>query len=156
MKTKRTQRLPKKKAHKLGKTSAFLVFLMISPVIYGIHSLLLFLIDTYQGDGIMLHQYMYESRRQVALQLISGGYHILPLCYVVSALWFFLAIVLTRLLNWLGAVLTGVVGALTGLVLAELLIGKSIDAVIPFVLSGFLLAYVMGWLAYRMHRYKNG
>lgn len=152
----RIQRMRKKKAHKLEKTSALLVFLLISPVVYAVHTLLLFLIDTYQGDGTMLHQYMYVSRRQLALQLISGGWHALPLFYAASALWLFVAFLLTRLLNMRGVVLTGAAGALTGLVLAVLLIGKSIDAVAPFVLSGFLMACAIGWLAHRTHWYKSG
>ena len=149
------QHMRKKKAQKLGKTSALLVFLLISPVVYAVHVLSLFLIDTYRGDGMMLYQYLHESRGQLALQLISGGWHALPLLYAASVLLLFVAVLLTRLLKRHEFVLTGAVGALTGLVLAGLLIGKSIDAVAPFVLSGFLMASVIGWLADRAHLLKS-
>ncbi len=146
----------KKKAQKLEKTSALLVFLLIPPVVYAVHTLLLFIIDTYRGDGVMLYQYVHESRRQLALQLISGGWHALPLFYAASVLLLFVSLLSTRLLNRHGVVLTSAAGALTGLVLAVLLIGKSIDAIAPFVLSGFLMACAIGRLAHRAHWYKSG
>jgi hypothetical protein len=48
-----------------------------------------------------------------------------------------------------GAVPAAAVGALTGLMLAVVLVGKSVGAVAPFTLSGLLMASILAWVGQR-------
>ncbi len=140
--------MPRKKIHKLQfrKQSAYLIIFLLTPfAVYAVDTLLLFLMDTYMGDGMMLHLYAYVSRRQLVLQILSDGYRAIPLFYAASLLLWFEINLFSRYLNLRGFAPSSIAGALTGLALAIPFVGKSVGAVVPFALSGFLIASILGW-----------
>jgi hypothetical protein len=55
---------------------------------------------------------------------------------------------LSRFLHRCGVVSAAVAGAVTGWLLAFLLIGKSMAVVIPYTISGLLMAAVLGRVAH--------
>lgn len=129
------------------KRSILLLFILTPPVIYAVHVLLLFLLDSVWGDGLMLHQYLNESRGALARQLIADGLRALPVFYGASLLLWFEVRLLFRFLHLHGALPAAIAGAVTGWLLAFLLIGKSNAVVIPYTISGLLMAAVLGWIA---------
>ncbi len=138
--------MPRKKKNK--KRPALLLFILTPPVIYAVHVFLLFLLDSVWGDGLMLYQYLNESRGGLARQLVSDGWRALPVFYVVSLLLWFELRLLSRFLHRSGVISAAMVGAATGWLLAFLLIGNSNAVVIPYTISGLLMATVLGWVAH--------
>ncbi|MDH5512991.1 MAG: hypothetical protein OEY27_07255, partial [Gammaproteobacteria bacterium] len=61
------------KPRKRGKTALILALLLAPPVAYAVYFLLLFMLDTWRGDGLILHQYEFESRRKLAVQLLADA-----------------------------------------------------------------------------------
>ena len=131
-----------------GRARAWTVFLLASPFAYGMYIFLLFLFDTFAGDQDMLYEYsIQKSRRKLAMQIIHGGWHAVPMLYAVGLLLLLIAWALVKRLGRRVVVLTGAVGAACGLVVAGLFTGTDISAITPSVLSGLLLGCLMGWLA---------
>jgi len=151
--------MAKKNARKSGKKPgikpAVLAFLLVPPAIYAVYVMTLFVLDTFWGDNLMLYQFMHESRRHAVLQILSDGWCALPVFYAVGLPLWAEAFLLSRFLDWRGALPAAAAGALTSLLLTLLFVGKSASAIIPFVLSGFLVAGVFGWVAQRTNLYKR-
>jgi hypothetical protein len=137
-----------KSRRKSKKRLALLPFILTPPAVYAVHVLLLFLLDSAWGDGLMLHQYLNESRGVLARQLVSDGWRALPVFYAASLLLWFEVRLLSRFLHLRGVVSAAVAGAVTGWLLAFLLIGKSNAVVIPYMISGLLMAAVLGWITH--------
>jgi presenilin-like A22 family membrane protease len=142
------------KKKKLGKESAYLFFLLTPLAIYMVHIFLVFLLDTYMGDGMMLHQFVDESRRQLVLQMFSDGLQALPLFYAAGVLLWLEVFLFSRFLN-LRVAVPSLAGALTGLVVAVFLVGNSAGAAIPFVLSGLLMGCILDWIARHAGLFKG-
>ena len=138
----------RKSKRKSKKRLALLPFILTPPAIYAVYVLLLFLLDSVWGDGLMLHQYLNESRGGLARQLVSDGWRALPVFYVAGLLLWFEVRLLARFLHLRGVVSAAIAGAVTGWLLAFLLIGKSNAVVIPYTISGLLMAAVLGWIAH--------
>lgn len=118
--------------------------LLLMPVLaYAAYLLTLFLLDSFRGDGSILHQYAFESRRQLALQALSDGRQALPLFYAVTLLLWGELSLLSRFDGWSGVLPALAAGALTASVLAALLVELSWGAVLPPVVSGLLLSLVL-------------
>jgi len=137
----------RKKRRKSKKRPPLLPYILIPPAVYAVHVFLLFLLDSVRGDGLMLHQYLNESRGGLVRQLVSDGWRALPVFYAASLLLWFEVRLLSRFLHWRGVVSAAIAGAATGWLLAFFLIGKSMAVVIPYTISGLLMAAVLGRIA---------
>jgi hypothetical protein len=129
------------------RTKAALVFaLLFMPVLaYAAYMLVLFLLDSFRGDGLILHQYVFESRRQLALQALSDSRQALPVFYAVTLLLWAEITLLSRFDEWSGVLPALLAGALTAFALAALLVEMSWGAVVPSVISGLLLSLTLVW-----------
>jgi L-lactate permease len=107
--------------------------------------LVLFLLDSFRGDGLILHQYVFESRRQLALQAWSDSRRALPVFYAVTLLLWAEITLLSRFDEWSGVLPALLGGALTAFALAALLVEMSWGAVVPSVISGLLLSLTLVW-----------
>jgi hypothetical protein len=129
------------------RTKAALVFaLLFMPVLaYGAYMLVLFLLDSFRGDGLILHQYAFESRRQLALQVLSDSRLALPVFYAVTLLLWVEITLLSRFDEWSGVLPALLLGVLTAFALAALLVEMSWGTVVPSVISGLLLSLGLVW-----------
>ncbi|MDH3514126.1 MAG: hypothetical protein OEM83_04555 [Gammaproteobacteria bacterium] len=133
------------KPRKRGKTALILALLLAPPVAYAVYFLLLFMLDTWRGDGLILHQYEFESRRKLAVQLLADARQALPVFYAaVFLLWAEIRL-LSRLGEWGGMLLAALVGMLTGLVIAALFAGMTLGVIIPAAVAGLLMAIALSW-----------
>lgn len=137
----------KKGGRKSKKRPALFIFILTPPVVYVVHLLVLFLLDSFHGDGLMLHQYLNEFHGGLARQFVSDGWRALPVFYAVGLLLWFEVRLLSRFLHLRGVIAAAAAGAVTGWLLAFLLIGKSNAVVIPYTISGLFMAAVLGWVA---------
>jgi L-lactate permease len=112
---------------------------------YAAYMLVLFLLDSFRGDGLILHQYVFESRRQLALQVLSDSRQALPVFYAVTLLLWAEITLLSRFNEWSGVLPALLVGVLTAFALAALLVEMSWGAVVPSVISGLLLSLALVW-----------
>jgi hypothetical protein len=128
---------------KRSKGALFLVLLLAPPVAWVVYMLLLFLLDSFRGDGLILHQYEFVSRRQLALQFLSDSRPALPVFYAVTLL-LWAGIALLSRLNERRVVLPALLaGALTALAISALLVETSWGAVVPAVVTGLLLSLAL-------------
>jgi hypothetical protein len=132
---------------KRKRTKAALAFaLLFMPVLaYGLYMLVLFLLDSFRGDGLILHQYVFESRRQLAFQLLSDCRQALPVFYAVTLLLWTEIYLLSRYDEWSGVLPALLAGALTAFAIAALLVEMSWGTIVPAVSSGLLLSLALVW-----------
>jgi hypothetical protein len=139
------------KEKKRTKTAAVIVLLLAPPVAYAVYMLALFILDSFQGDGLILHWYEFESRRRLAVQLLSDGRQALPLFYAAAVgLWmeFYL------LARYSQGVVLAVIstGVLAGFAIATVSMGMTWGSIAPAVVSGLLLSLMVAWTAPRAVR----
>lgn len=111
--------------------------------------MMLILLDSWRGDGLLPHQYYFESRRQLALQLLSDARKGLPVFYVAGLLLWLQAAMLTRYRKWNVILAVAVTGVLAGFVAAAVFLGMTGSAILPVVMSSLLLSVVLAWAAAR-------
>jgi len=132
---------------KRKRTKAALVsVLLFMPVLaYAAYMLVLFLLDSFRGDGQILHQYAFESRRQLVLQALADSRQALPVFYAVTLLLWIEITLLSRFNEWSGVLPALLAGALTAFALSALLVEMSWGSVVPAVVSGLLLSLALAW-----------
>lgn len=130
---------------KRTKAALVSVLLFMPVVACAAYMLVLLLLDSFRGDGLILHQYVFESRRQLALQFLSDSRQALPVFYAVTLLFWIELALLSRFNEWSGVVPALLAGALTAFALAALLVEMSWGAVVPAVVSGLLLSLALAW-----------
>jgi hypothetical protein len=133
------------KKKKRTKGALFLAWLLAPLVAYAVYMVSLVLLDSFRGDGLMLHQYMFESRRQLVVQLLSDGRQALPVFYAVTLLLWVEITLLSRFNEWSGVLPALLAGTLTAFVIAALLVEMSWGAVVPSIASGLLLSLALAW-----------
>ncbi|MBI5783717.1 MAG: hypothetical protein HZA69_08235 [Gammaproteobacteria bacterium] len=124
-----------------------LVFaLLLAPLVaWAAWMLALFFLDTFQGDGLIQHQYAFESRRQLAIQILSDGRQALPVFYIAGLLLWLEVHLLSRYSKWSGVLPAGMTGALTGFVIAAVFVEMSLGVILPSVISGLLISLFLAW-----------
>lgn len=125
------------------KGTLLLVLLLAPPVAWAVYMLLLFLLDSFRGDGLMLHQYEFVSRRQLALQFLSDSRPALPVFYAVTLLLWAGIALLSRYNERRAVVPALLAGVLTALAISALLVEMSWGAVVPAVVTGLLLSLAL-------------
>lgn len=130
---------------KRTKAALVSVLLFMPALAYAACMLVLFLLDSFHGDGLILHQYAFESRRQLALQLLSDSRQALPVFYAVTLLLWAELYLLSRFNEWSGVLPALLAGALTAFAISALLVEMSWGAVVPSVVSGLLLSLALVW-----------
>lgn len=133
--------MPRRKTR--SKTVVAAVLLLLPPVAYAAWLLALFLLDSLRGDGLVLHQYYFESRGRLLLQLVSDGLRALPVFYAATALLWVMLRLLSRFRPRSGILAAIIVGVFTGLISAALLLGVSWGAMVPTATAGSLLALIL-------------
>lgn len=133
------------KKRKRTKGALFLALLLAPPVAYAVYMLTLVLLDSFRGDALIVHQYAFESRRQLALQFLSDSRQALPVFYIVALLLWLEIHLLSRFSDWNGALSAAVTGAVTGFAIAAVFVGMTLSAVIPSIVSGLLMSLILAW-----------
>lgn len=123
----------------------FLVLLLAPPVACVTWLFALFLLDTFQGDGLIQHQYAFESRRQLAIQILSDGRQALPVFYLAGLLLWLEIHVLSRYSESSGMLSAAMAGMLTGFVIAAVFVEMTLVSIVPSVLSALLLSLFLAW-----------
>lgn len=132
--------------------SALVLALLLAPgAAYAVWLLTLFLLDSYRGDGLMWHQYAFESRRALAMQLWSDARQALPVFYGAGLLLWLEIRLLSRLGDWNGLPSATLAGALTGVLVVVVFAGTSSGLILATALAGALIAIVLS-LAVRPSR----
>lgn len=134
------------KKKKRSKGALFLALLLTPPAAYAVYMLTLVLLDSFRGDGLILHQYALESRHQLAVQLLSDSRQAMPVFYVVAWLLWLEMYLLFRYTEWGGMLPAAMAGALTGVAIAAVFVEMTFNAVIPAISAGFLAALVLAWV----------
>ncbi len=131
-----------------GWKCALAAFLLASPLVYFVHVLALFMLDTFAGDRTMLNEYFVRHlRRKLVLDIITGGLHALPLLYAGSAVLLVVVIPVVRWSYRWGVILGGLVGLAAGILLSVRLFGHEPGAMVPFGTSGLLMGVTVGLVA---------
>lgn len=133
------------KKRKRTRGALFLALLLAPPVAYAVYMLMLVLLDSFRGDGLILHQYEFESRRQLALQLLSDSRQALPVFYALGLLLWLEIHLLSRFSDWNGVLPAAMAGALTGFATAAIFVELSWGVVVPAVVAGLLLSLLLAW-----------
>jgi hypothetical protein len=133
------------KKKKRTKAALVLVLLFMPVLAYGVYLLALFLLDSFRGDGLILHRYAFESRHQLALQILSDSRQALPVFYAVTLLLWVEIYLLSRRGEWSGVLPAVLAGTLTVFAIAALLVEMSWGAIVPSVTSGLLLSLALIW-----------
>jgi hypothetical protein len=128
---------------KRTKGALILVLLLAPLVAYAAYMLALFLLDGFRGDGLILHQYAFVSRRQLALQVLSDSRLALPVFYAVTLLLWVEIYLLSRFNEWSGVLPALLAGVLTALAISALLVEMSWGVLVPSVVSGLLLSLAL-------------
>ncbi len=128
---------------KRTKGALILVLLLAPLVAYAAYMLVLFLLDGFRGDGLILHQYAFVSRRQLTLQVLSDSRLALPVFYAVTLLLWVEIYLLSRFNEWSGVLPALLAGVLTALAISALLVEMSWGALVPSVVSGLLLSLAL-------------
>lgn len=131
------------KRKKRAKSALVLALLLTPPLACAVWMLVMFLLDTFRGDGLMWHQYAFESRRRLAFQMWSDARRALPVFYVAGLLLWLEIHLLSRYGDWNGLPSAALAGALTGFLVAAVLADMSLGLVVPSVISGLLMAMVL-------------
>lgn len=140
--------MPKKRKNK-KRRPVLLLFILTPPLAYAAYLLVLFFLDSFRGDGLILNQFLNESRGRLARQLISDGWRALPVFYAVGLLLWLEVHLLSRFSSMRGVLPAAIAGALTGWLLSALLIGGSTGVVAPYLIAGLLMAAILGWAGQR-------
>lgn len=133
------------KRKKRAKSALVSALLLAPPVAYAAWMLALFLLDTFQGDGLIQHQYMFESRRQLAIQMLSDSRQALPVFYIAGLLLWLELHLLSRYSAWSGILPAVLAGALTGFAIAAVLVEMNLVIIVPSVVSALLMSLVFAW-----------
>ncbi len=133
------------KRRRRRKTALALALLLTPVAAYGVYMLLLFFFDSFRGDGLMLYQYDYESRRELAVQLISHARQALPLFYALGLLLWVEIQLMARSTEWNGVLPAAVAGILTGILIPAVFVEMSFVVLVPSVVSALLMALVLAW-----------
>ena len=133
------------KRKKRAKSVLVFALLLAPPIAFAVWMLVLFLLDSFQGDGLMQHQYVFESRRQLAIQMLSDGRQALPVFYITGLLLWLEIHLLSRYSAWNGVVSAAVVGVLTGIVITAIFVEMSLAVIVPSVVSALLMSLVLAW-----------
>lgn len=133
------------KKKKRTKSALFLALLLTPPVAYVVYMLVLFLLDNSRGDGLILHQYVFESRRQLTFQVLSDSRQALPVFYAAGLLLWLEIYLLFRYTEWNGVLPAAMAGALTGFAIAAVFVEMSWSVVVPSIISGLLISLVLAW-----------
>ena len=133
------------KKRKRTKGALILALLLAPPVAFAVYVSVLVLLDSYRGDALILHQYEFESRRQLALQFISDSRQALPLFYAAGLLLWLEVHVLSRLGDWGGVLPAAMAGALTGFAVAAIFVEMSWGAIVPPVAAALLMSLWLAW-----------
>lgn len=139
------------KRKKRAKSALLLALLLAPAAAYAVWMLTLFLLDSFGGDGLMRHQYEFESRRALAAQLWSDARQALPVFYGAGLLLWLEIHLLSRLGDWNGLPSALLAGALTGLLVVAVFAEWSFGLILPAVLAGALIAIALS-LAVRPSR----
>jgi hypothetical protein len=123
----------------------FLALLLAPPAAYAVYMLSLVLLDSFRGDGLMLHQYVFESRRQLVARLISDSRQALPFFYAVGLLLWLEIHLLSRVSGWNGVMPAVMAGALTGSAIAAIFVEMSWGVAVSSLVSGLLLSLMLAW-----------
>ena len=133
------------KKRKRTKGALFLVLLLAPLVAYAVYTLVLILLDNFRGDGLILYQYVFGSRRQLALQFLSDSRQALPVFYAVGLLLWLEIHLLSRFSDWGGVLSAAMAGALTGFAVAAIFVELSWGIVAPAVAAGLLMSLLLAW-----------
>lgn len=127
-------------------TGVFFLALLLAPLAaYAVYMLSLALLDSFRGDGLMLHQYVFESRRQLVVQLLSDSRQALPFFYAAALLLWLEIRLLSRVSGWNGMTPAVMAGALTGSAIAAIFVEMTWGVVVSSLVSGMLLSLVLAW-----------
>lgn len=133
------------KRKKRAKSALVFALLLAPPVAYATWMLVLLLLDTFQGDGLIQHQYVFESRRQLAIQMLSDGRQALPVFYIAGLLLWLEIHVLSRYSESSGMLSAAMAGVLTGFVIAAVFVEMTLAFIVPSVVSAMLMSLVLAW-----------
>ena len=133
------------KRKKRAKSVLVFALLLAPPIAFAVWMLVLFLLDSFQGDGLMQHQYVFESRRQLALQMLHDSRQALPVFYMAGLLLWLEIHLLSRHSAWSGMLSAAMAGALTGFVIAAIFVEMSLAVIVPSVVSALLMSLVLAW-----------
>ena len=133
------------KRKKRAKSALVFALLLAPPVAYVTWMLVLFLLDSFQGDGLIQHQYVFESRRQLAIRMLSDGRQALPVFYIAGLLLWLEIHLLSRYSAWNGMLSAVIAGTLTGFVIAAVFVEMSLAVIVPSVTSALLMSLVFAW-----------
>ena len=125
------------KRKKRAKSVLVFALLLAPPIAFAVWMLVLFLLDSFQGDGLMQHQYVFESRRQLALQMLHDSRQALPVFYMAGLLLWLEIHLLSRHSAWSGV--------LTGIVITAIFVEMSLAVIVPSVVSALLMSLVLAW-----------
>jgi hypothetical protein len=132
---------------KRKRTKGALIFaLLLAPLVaYAVYVLVLVLLDSFRGDGLILHQYVFESRRLLVLRFMSDSRQALPVFYATGLLLWLEIHLLSRLGNWSGVLPAALAGALTGFAVAAIFVELGWGVVVPAVAAGLLMSLLLAW-----------
>lgn len=133
------------KKRKRAKGALFLALMLAPLVAYVVYMLVLVLLDNFRGDGLILHQYVFGSRRQLLLQLLSDSRQALPVFYAVGLLLWLEIHLLSRFSDWSGVLPAAVAGALTGFAVAAIFVEVNRGVIAPSVVAGLLMSMILAW-----------
>ena len=133
------------KRKKRAKSALVFALLLAPPIAFAAWVLVLFLLDTFQGDGLIQHQYVFESRRLLANQILSDSRQALPVFYITGLLLWLEIHLLSRYSAWSGALSAAIVGVVTGIVITAIFAEMSLAFIVPTVVSALLMSLVLAW-----------
>ena len=133
------------KQKKRAKSAIFFALLLTPPLAYAIWVFTSFLLDSLQGDGLMEYLYVFESRRQLAFQMLSDGRQALPVFYVTGLLLWLEIHLLARFSEWSGILPALLAGALTGLIVSAVFVEMNPVVIAPSVASAIFMSLVVSW-----------
>lgn len=133
------------KRKKRTKSALVFILLLAPPFAYAAWMFALFLLDAFQGDGLLQHQYLFESRRQLAIQMLSDARRALPVFYIAAWLLWLEVHVLSRYGEWNGYLSAAVAGVFTGVIIAAVFMEMTLSVIVPVMVSALLMSLVLAW-----------
>lgn len=131
------------KTRKRRKTAVMLALLLTPAATYAVYALLLFSFDSFRGDGLMLYQYIFESRLTLANQVLADGRQALPVFYAAGLLMWIVIQLIYRYSGRRSVMPAAVIGVLTGFAVTAVFVDITPGAMVPAALSGMLMALVL-------------